>query len=223
MNQTFDRLKVISYERYNGRVYFNCSCKCGGFKKALSSNVIAGKTKSCGCLQKEQAQKSNSKRNIYDLSGEYGIGYTSKGEEFYFDLDDYDKIKDYCWSARHGYLRARDPNTNKDIIMHRLIMNVNETDNAIVDHIKHNTLDNRKSQLRVCSPKENSRNKELLKSNKSGYPGVYKYNNKWTAKIMVNRKSISLGTYKSFENALKARKEAEDKYFGDFSYRASMK
>ena len=36
------------------------------------------------------------KYNTYDLSGEYGIGYTSKGEEFYFDLDDYDKIKDYC-------------------------------------------------------------------------------------------------------------------------------
>ena len=38
--------------------------------------------------------------NIYDLSNEYGIGYTSNTKEpFYFDLEDYDKVKEYCWSA----------------------------------------------------------------------------------------------------------------------------
>ena len=38
-----------------------------------------------------------SKTNKYDLSGEYGIGYDSNGQKFYFDLEDYDKIKNYCW------------------------------------------------------------------------------------------------------------------------------
>ena len=37
-------------------------------------------------------------KNKYDLSGEYGIGWTHNTEhEFYFDLEDYDIIKYYCW------------------------------------------------------------------------------------------------------------------------------
>ena len=52
------------------------------------------------------------KYNTYDLTGEYGIGYTSKDEEFYFDLEDYDKIKDYCWRiTMQGYVRAYSPKT----------------------------------------------------------------------------------------------------------------
>lgn len=42
--------------------------------------------------------------NTYDLSGEYGIGYTTKGEEFWFDLEDYDKIK----SIYSGHPLAKD-------------------------------------------------------------------------------------------------------------------
>lgn len=40
--------------------------------------------------------KKNKRYNRYDLTGEYGIGYTNQGVEFYFDLEDYDKIKEYC-------------------------------------------------------------------------------------------------------------------------------
>ena len=45
--------------------------------------------------------------NNYDLSGEYGIGYLFNGEEFYFGLEDYDKIKNYCWyKDSGGYIRT---------------------------------------------------------------------------------------------------------------------
>ena len=44
------------------------------------------------------SEKYNPKKyNKYDLTGKFGIGYTSKGEEFYFDLEDYDKIKNHLW------------------------------------------------------------------------------------------------------------------------------
>lgn len=163
------------------------------------------------------------KKNKYDLSGNYGIGWTFKDEEFYFDLEDYDKIKNYCWSTRHGYLRARNPKTNKDIIMHRLIMNITDP-KLMVDHIKHNKLDNRKQFLRVCTNKENSRNKELVKWNTSGVIGV-SYNEKtklWRSHIMVDRKTINLGTFDNIDDAIDARQKAEDLYFGEYSYRASM-
>ncbi|WP_368488451.1 hypothetical protein [Clostridium sp. BJN0013] len=39
------------------------------------------------------------KYNTYDLTGEYGIGYDAKGNIFYFDLEDYDRIKDFYWAV----------------------------------------------------------------------------------------------------------------------------
>ena len=68
-----------------------------------------GHTKSCGCLNNEKRSllgKNSKKYNKYNLNGEYGIGWTSNtNEEFYFDLEDYDKIKDYCWFLdNRGYI-----------------------------------------------------------------------------------------------------------------------
>ena len=101
------------------------------------------------------------KHNTYDLSGEYGVGYTQKGYEFYFDLEDYDLIKDYCWRVgTHGYIECH---RNKSVVsMHRLILNV--TDRKLqVDHIYHHKNDNRKSQLRIVTNRQNSRNQSLGK------------------------------------------------------------
>ena len=69
-------------------------------------------------------EHANKRHNKYDLSGEYGIGYTSKGEEFYFDLEDYDKIYPYCWvvSSSTKTIVARNPETGKLIALHRLVM-----------------------------------------------------------------------------------------------------
>ena len=48
------------------------------------------------------------KSNRFDISGQFGVGYTSKGEKFYFDLEDYDKIKDYYWYIdAGGYVVSR--------------------------------------------------------------------------------------------------------------------
>ena len=71
--------------------------------------------------------EANHKTNVYNCSGEYGIGYAiNTGREFYFDLDDFDLIKDYCWYEqinKGGYhsLEARDyKNGGKLIRMHYL-------------------------------------------------------------------------------------------------------
>ena len=65
------------------------------------------------------------------------------------------------------------------------------------------------------------RNARLKKNNTSGYPGVYKHtqNGKWIAKIKVNYESIYLGSFTKKSDAIKARKEAEIKYFGNFRYK----
>lgn len=163
------------------------------------------------------------KRNKYILTNNYGIGYTSKGEEFYFDLEDYDLIKDFCWWINDNRYVINTQSNDKNIRMHRLIMNA--PNNKFVDHINHNKNDNRKCNLRLVTNQQNTMNAKLKSNNTSGVTGVYwkKDRQKWQAKIMVNYKNINLGTYINKEDAIKARKEAEEKYFERYSYSNSIK
>jgi hypothetical protein len=188
---------------------------------------LTGHTRSCGCLNKEQIDRLHKikKYNTYDLSGEYGIGYTTKGEKFFFDLEDYDLIKDYCWYVNiDKYVEARDLVTNKIIRMHRLVLNVKQR-SIEPDHIFHINYDNRKSQLRLATSSQNKMNTKIRSDNKSGIKGVCwcKEKNCWIAYIGINHKSIKLGYFKDIDDAAKVRKEAEEKYFGEYSYNNSMK
>jgi hypothetical protein len=238
VGQKFGKLTVIrraeDYIRPNGRkaLRWQCKCDCGNEVVVRGDHLKGNITTSCGCVQKEVSKqfcynlgKSNKKYNTYNLSGEYGIGYTSKGEEFWFDLEDYDLIKDYCWWFNSdGYVVSKDEKRKK-VTLHRLVTNC--PTGLIPDHIHgHKTRhDNRKMNLRICTNKENVRNKRLQKNNKSGVTGVHFDNTykKWKPQIRVDGKSIPLGYHVKFESAVKARKDAEDKYFGEFSYDNSMK
>lgn len=196
-----------------------CECSCGKIKPVYKSALKDGRSKSCGCYQREYLSNKR-KYNIYDLTGEYGIGYTNNGEEFYFDLEDYNKIKDYCWSCnKEGYLLS----TLKDKVIrfHRIIMNCDDS-KKFVDHINHNVKDNRKSNLRIVTNNQNQMNAKLRKNNTSSCTGVYKIKNKWVANIQINKKRIQLGTFTCFEDAVQARKLAEEKYFGEYSYSNSL-
>ena len=200
-----------------------CKCSCGNPEDVIVrlDGLIRGDYKSCGCYQKEilmTSGKKNKKYNTYDLSGEYGIGFTSKGESFLFDLNDYNLIKDYCWwVGGDGYVSSRKNSNDKIVKMHRLLMKSKKDE--VVDHINRNRLDNRKENLRKCTLTENARNISIQKNNKSGITGVRfnKQLNKWTAEIKVNYKKICLGTFDTKEEAAKARYDAELLYFGTFS------
>lgn len=220
--QRFGKLTVIKRveNTKHGSAQWLCKCDCGNEIIVIGNNLVRNHTKSCGCLKIEIQYETHKKYNTYDLSGEYGIGYTSKEEEFYFDLEDYDKIKDYCWYINNeGYVT-----TKQSEMMHRIITDC--PSNKLVDH-KHggNTRnDNRKNNLRVCTRQENNRNKKPKLNTKSGVTGVvwHNKNKKWIAQITVNYKTIYLGSFENKEDAINARKEAEDKYFGEFSYDNSV-
>src|SRR5699024_4388440 len=132
----------------------------------------------------------------------------------YFDLEDKELVEKTYWGLdvlgyAHGKINGRLAR------FHRHLLNFPE---EIVDHINRDKLDNRKMNLRLCSPTENSRNISIAKNNKSGVTGVEKMSNgKWRARIMVDRKGIHLGSFKTLEEAKDARMKAEIKYFGEFS------
>lgn len=81
-----------------------------------------------------------------------------------------------------------------------------------IDHINGNREDNRICNLRLVSNVENARNKRRLASNKTGQTGVHR-NNKpgkdWVVDIKNDGRTIHLGTYATFKEAVIARKAAE--------------
>ena len=83
-----------------------------------------------------------------------------------------------------------------------------------LDHINHNRTDNRISNLREVTDKDNCRNCSISKNNTSGINGVsfIRKTKKWRARIMVNRKEINLGRFSDKKDALEARKHAEKLY-----------
>jgi hypothetical protein len=171
--------------------------------------------------------KERKKYNEYDLnSREYGVGWTFKGEEFWFDKDDFLKLKDYCWYiGKDGYVFAHgygSDNQRIQIRMHKLVMDAN--DDELVDHIKHKRYDNRKNELRKVTPSQNLMNYEIRKDNTSGYKGVCwnNYYEKWIAYIDKEKKHYSLGRFDDINDAAAARKEAEEQLFGEYSYDNSM-
>ena len=229
----FGRLAVIKqaedYVRPDGRreAQWLCKCDCGNDVIVISTSLKRGLTKSCGCFMRERVYETHKKENKYDLSGKYGIGYTYKGDEFYFDLDDYTLIKEYCWCIDHeGYVSTNlwDDDKKKSIRMHRLIINVSGKKDEI-DHINNNKKDNRKCNLRIVTRSQNGMNRGVQSNNKTGDAGVtfYEPYDKWNSQIALNGKHINLGYFSDFEDAVKARKEAEERYFGEYSYDNSQK
>jgi len=88
-----------------------------------------------------------------------------------------------------------------------------------VDHINRIKSDNRLSNLRACTPSQNHRNKEI-KRNTSGVVGVNKSStNRWRVRINVDGVKVPLGNFKSFDEAVKVRRAAEVKYFGEYAYK----
>jgi hypothetical protein len=138
-------------------------------------------------------------------------------------LEDYDKIKDYQWVTKDGYYEtiAWNPSdgSQHNLRLHRLIMGVENIKdfNCQVDHINHNKADNRKENLRIVNNTQNSWNKPIWREDGSKV-GVRLERSKWLASITVGGKMIRLGKYDNYNDAVKARIEAEKKYWGEYRY-----
>jgi hypothetical protein len=147
-------------------------------------------------------------------------------KETIIDVKNWDNIKQYRWYLHYdpktNYLNIYTSvyyfKKNHIIKLHRLILNI--TDPEIkVDHINHNTFDNRESNLRRCAHSENMKNMKIHKDNISGYKGVVwrETRGKYTAQIGVNKKVIYLGGFTDIIDAAKAYNKAAIKYHGEYA------
>ncbi|MBQ7276080.1 MAG: hypothetical protein IJS58_02410 [Bacilli bacterium] len=238
IGKIFDQLTVIAEaEDYiepksgNHRPQWLCRCSCGNTILATSTNLRAlGKTKqhmSCGCLKDKFIGESNRKYNTFDILGKYGKGWTGSGDEFWFDLEDYDLIKDYYWQKfNNGYFVTSFKENGKihTIQLHRLILGIeNENPYKIVgDHIHgSDTLyDNRKSNLRIATRSQNVINRKSEKYDLGEVVGVYwhKSHEVWVATINDKPNHRLTRDFQDYDSAVKWRKEMEQKYYGEFVY-----
>lgn len=221
-NCQFGRLAVIKRvdnDKY-GNTVWQCRCECGNIVNVPANALKSGNTKSCGCLHKEITQINMSKTNIYDLSGEYGIGYTTNTNAmFKFDLEDFDLIKRYCWiESDQGYIIAsvyKFTGENKNIRLHRLVTNFNY-DN--IDHINCDKKDNRKNNLRPITKQLNNINRQANSNNKLGIKGVFQLKNgNYMAKIQQGNKTFTK-TNKDINVVIAWRQKKETELYGEYAY-----
>lgn len=148
----------------------------------------------------------------------------TQGKFTIVDDSDYKWLSKYKWHARKcgiKYYAARKKCVNgkwHTIYMHREIMNA--LPNVETDHINCNSLNNTRSNLRICTSQQNKWNTSKQKRKKlSKYKGVSysKCLGKWNAYIQINSKQIHLGYYGDEDNAGKAYNKKAVELFGEFA------
>lgn len=103
----------------------------------------------------------------------------------------------------------------RQYLAHRVVYKIRYgTDPDCIDHVSGPTDLNTINNLRHVSHRENICNSARSVANTSGALGVSqnKVNGKWKASITVDGKTISLGHYRSFDDAVAARKCADQRY-----------
>jgi hypothetical protein len=139
----------------------------------------------------------------------------SRGLVALVDDEDYERLAQHRWYATTGPYAARKKD-GKVIYMHREILGlVGRSSRVYADHKNRNTLDNRRSNLRMCTQTQNMGNVGPRRGRR--FKGVSRRGGSWRAYINLQYRQIGLGAYTSEEDAARAYDAAALKYFGEFA------
>ena len=194
-NQKFGKLTVLfAFQREDGKkvirknTYFHCKCDCGKEVDIPSSSVITGRQRSCGCDSSQNVKDRllniyrAMKQRCYYVNGARYKDYGGRGIKI---CDEWkSSFKNFkTWSLNNGY-----------------------DDSLTIERID-NDKDYCPENCKWASYQIQSSNQRIRKDNSSGYRGVHFHSGtlKWVSNIQINRKRISLGYYKTAEEAHEAR------------------
>ena len=144
------------------------------------------------------------------------ICYTNK-HHIAFEIDDEDYLlvsSRAWWYQRNGYIVTEI--SQRTVLLHRLLMNTPE--GFETDHINGNKLDNRKSNLRICTRSQNQHNQKP-RTGSSKYKGVcwYKPVEKWLAQIRSSGKKKHIGLFSDEKEAALAYNSVARELFGEYA------
>jgi AP2 domain/HNH endonuclease len=154
------------------------------------------------------------------MSDSFQIELT-QGQVAVVDEMDFPSLSQWKWFAKWNKITrsyyAYRKEDGKLISMARQIMKAEKGE--VVDHKDHDTLNNRRCNLRRCTKAQNSWNQRVRRNNTSGFKGVCwnKNSKKWLSYITVNRRMIYVGGFNTPQEAGKAYAEAAAYYYGEFS------
>lgn len=214
-----NRVKTQTHdaEHHDGKTYYRC-CICGRqlFRKIKSHGKVYCK-KHYHQLKKYGKPIDNNPRTILDRNEIIVDGKIARVKLYdsqcnhiataIIDSEDVNKIRYTKWKLSSSGYAANTPKfsgSNKH--MHREILGTDQ----FVDHINHNTLDNRKCNLRIVTKSQNAMNQN--------FKGISRNGCKWYAHIKIDQKMLNLGNYLDEEEALYARWYAEQVLFKEFAY-----
>lgn len=134
---------------------------------------------------------------------------------------DYKYLMQWKWHYHNGYaVRTDRTNGKRTVHMHCVVLERKGfEDFAECDHRNQNRCDNRRSNLRPATHRQNGRNCAKRSDNTSGCIGVYWHgrDKQWRAQIRVAGKVKCLGGFSSKEEAIQVRNEAAKKHYGEFA------
>jgi hypothetical protein len=163
---------------------------------------------------------------VQPLDQSYRLIALTQNQVAKVDAEDFDRINQWNWYAHWNpitksfYAMRRFSNKERRWRMEAIVMPPSK--GKRIDHISHDTLDNRKKNLREATRSQNGMNRRPWKGARSGFKGVsveIRYpRKKWLAYIRKNQKRIHLGTFDTPEKAARAYDDAAKKLFGEFAH-----
>ncbi|MEG1411770.1 MAG: hypothetical protein RSD36_18200 [Terrisporobacter sp.] len=197
-------LNILDSKFSNRKTYYLCKCECGNEKWIRSDSIKSGKQQSCGCLRKTTQFE---KRDL--IGRKFGRLTVVKELE--------QKKGRYTWECNclcgnthivEGSLLTSGKTTSCGCVKHEYVMKHQKL--ALKAHIDKNIIDNVNISIITRD--------KLMSHNTSGVTGVVwdKSRQKWKAEIIFKNKKYFLGRYENREDAIGARKEAEEKLHKDF-------
>ena len=191
--QTFGQLTVLSQlpERgANGSIRWLCRCTCGNTCTVSGSLLVNGRKTHCGCQNARQYRYA-------DIAGQQFGRLTAL-----YPIEERTKRGGMIWHCRCACGNETDVAYNELLFTPRQSCGCQKLErNAgmqeLLTHVAGTSVDHLKS-------------KKVPASNTTGYKGVYRIRNKYTAKIVFQKKQYYFGTYASAAEAAEARLEAEE-------------
>lgn len=159
---------------------------------------------------------------VQPLDQSYRIIPLTQGKVAKVDVEDFEYLSQFNWSSVRWkknstapYAQRWEPTTKRIVFMHREVLKAS-TRNIHVDHINHDTLDNRKENLRLCDMTQNNRNQVRRSDNTSGYKGVSwnKRKRRWEVRVGCKR----VGYFTELIEAAMAYDEEAIKQFEQFAH-----